>query len=99
MSIPFPFPYAQTAYFLLSLLVVFTPFAMCSWTDHIASCATLAFIAVLCLTSLELIATELENPFGEDHNDLPVDDFQDQINESLSLMISKNALEAPEFNF
>lgn len=99
MMIPFPFPYAQTAYFLLLLLGLFTPFAMCSWTNHPVSCTLLAFIAVVCLTSLELIASELENPFGTDANDLPVFAFQEEMNTSLSLMLEYDAQETPLFDF
>jgi predicted membrane chloride channel (bestrophin family) len=99
MMIPFPFPYAQTAYFLLILLGLFTPFAMCSWTDHAASCGFLTFIAVLCLACLELIASELENPFGDDDNDLPVDSFQDALNESLTLVSGDSAKQTPQYHF
>jgi putative membrane protein len=99
MTIPFPFPYAQTAYLLLILLGFFTPFAMCSWTNHVVSCGCLSFIAVLCLCSLELIASELENPFGTDANDLPVESFQDAINESLALVVGSAAKQKPQYHF
>merc|ERR1719246_266551 len=99
MTIPFPFPYAQTCYFLLLLLGIFTPWAMCSWSSHPVVCAGLTFIAVLCLTSLELIANQLENPFGDDSNDLPVESFQQAFNESLSLMLTSDAQIDPQYNF
>jgi len=99
MTIPFPFPYAQTAYFLLALLGLFTPWAMCSWTDHPVSTACCTFVAIACLASLELIANQLENPFGEDPNDLPVDSFQLALNESLSLMTTADAQESPQYSF
>jgi len=99
MTIPFPFPYAQTAYFLLLLMGLGTPFVMCSWTNHPASCGILTFVAVVCLASLELIAEQLENPFGEDPNDLPVETFQDGLNESLAMTVCDDALDAPEYDF
>lgn len=99
MTIPFPFPYAQTAYALLILMGVSTPFAMCSWTAHPAAAFTLTFIGVMCLTSLELIARQLENPFGDDPNDLPIDDFQEAINETLMLMLTDDARNVPELAF
>lgn len=99
MTIPFPFPYAQTAYVLLILMGVSTPFAMCSWTAHPAAAFVLTFIGVMCLVCLELIARQLENPFGEDPNDLPIADFQHQINESLMLMLTDDARHMPELSF
>jgi len=99
MSIPFPFPYAQTGVFLLVLMGLVTPWAMCTWTNHPASCCLATFIAVLCLTSLELIASQLKNPFGEDTNDLPVEEFQQEINESLRLLLKPYALDCPALNF
>merc|ERR1712032_299320 len=99
MKIPFPFPYAQTAYFLLVLMGFGTPFAMCSWTNHLASCGILTFVAVVCLASLELIAEQLENPFGDDPNDLPVESFQREMNESLAMMRSPDALDSPGYDF
>jgi len=99
MTIPFPFPYAQTAYALLILMGLSTPFAMCSWTAHPATAFIMTFIGVMCLTSLELIARQLENPFGEDSNDLPIDDFQEAINESLVLMLTDDARSLPQLSF
>jgi len=99
MTIPFPFPYAQTAYALLLLMGVSTPFAMCSWTSHPAAAFVLTFTGVMCLVSLELIARQLENPFGEDPNDLPIDSFQEMMNESLLLMLTDDARNLPLLSF
>lgn len=99
MTIPFPFPYAQTAYVLLVFMGFSTPFAMCSWTTHPAAAFLLTFTGVTCLVSLELIARQLENPFGEDANDLPIDSFQDLINESLMLMATNDACNLPHLSF
>jgi len=91
MTIPFPFPYAQMAVVLLMLMVIGTPISMCYWTDNMASAGVLTFIAILCLTSLEIIADELDNPFGIDDNDLPCEHFQQEMNSSLILLLK------PEF--
>jgi putative membrane protein len=88
MSIPFPFPYAQMAVVLLLAMVVCTPIAMCFWTGHPVSTACLTFVAIVCLTSLELIADELDNPFGDDANDLPCMEFQAELNSSLALLVT-----------
>jgi putative membrane protein len=95
MTIPFPFPYAQTAMYLLLLCGLFTPLAMCSWTSHPIAAGLLSFIAMACLVSLELISGQLENPFGTDDNDLPCEEFQQKINESLMFLLTSDAIEAP----
>lgn len=100
LMIPFPFPYAQISHLCVLLSGLFvTPWAMCCWTNHLVSCSLLAFMSMVCLTSLELISSELENPFGTDSNDLPVLTFQDKLNESLALILREDVQESPEFHF
>jgi len=54
------------------------------WTVPI--CVFILYI----LASLELLAEEIENPFGKDPNDLPVDDICDHIKENVEeILISK----------
>jgi len=96
MTIPFPFPYAQMAVTLLICMMLFTPVAMCYWTDNAVSAAFLTFTAILCLTSLELIADELDNPFGVDDNDLPVQKFQEELNSTLVLLLNDNLDDYPQ---
>eukprot|EP00428_Durinskia_dybowskii_P056639 CAMPEP_0170324652 /NCGR_PEP_ID=MMETSP0116_2-20130129/63169_1 /TAXON_ID=400756 /ORGANISM="Durinskia baltica, Strain CSIRO CS-38" /LENGTH=304 /DNA_ID=CAMNT_0010577641 /DNA_START=57 /DNA_END=969 /DNA_ORIENTATION=- len=45
------------------------------------------FVQVFVLWSLNAIATELENPFGEDVNDLPAQQMQQEMNQRLLLLI------------
>ena len=71
-SIPFPFPYAQlTTVFLLFYVLTF-PLAFASllgiFVIPISVLVTLAFFG------LNEVSMELEDPFGEDPNDLPLDD-------------------------
>lgn len=56
------------------------------------------YVSVVSILSIEFTATELENPFGEDHNDLPFYDFQDEINSSLLVLLDPAACLPPNLN-
>jgi len=48
--------------------------------------------------SIEFTATELENPFGDDDNDLPCHQFQEAMNSSLLVLLDPDANEPPSLN-
>jgi putative membrane protein len=48
------------------------------------------------LVSLEVIAEEIENPFGEDANDLPTDDLSANIRKSIAELLSAPPLLQPD---
>merc|ERR1711879_697374 len=77
----------QTTELLLVLHWCVTPFLVSSWCVSPLWTGILCFIAVFILWSLNSIAIELENPFGEDANDLPAADTQHAINQQLLLLI------------
>jgi predicted membrane chloride channel (bestrophin family) len=87
MTIPFPFPFAQVTVVLNMVYSFFTPLVMCTWSQHAISAALFTFICVVGLKSIDLITTELENPFGDDPNDLPVHEFHRQFNGQLVLLL------------
>merc|ERR1719247_46266 len=60
---------------------------MMDWATGPLTAAMFTLISAACLICMEMIAAELENPFGEDTNDLPCDRFQDDFNEGLLLLI------------
>merc|ERR1719161_1503481 len=94
-EIPFPFPYAQTTLVLLSTHWVMTPFVMCTWTDRIALAGFYSFVTIFILWSLYAIARELEDPFGNDDNDLDAEEMQHAMNTRLALLLNE-ACEIPE---
>jgi len=49
----------------------------------------LAFIVVICYFSVDAIAVELSDPFGDDANDLPLDDIMEDYNRQLSQVLPK----------
>eukprot|EP00746_Dinoflagellata_sp_MGD_P146177 gnl/MRDRNA2_/MRDRNA2_78688_c0_seq1.p1 gnl/MRDRNA2_/MRDRNA2_78688_c0~~gnl/MRDRNA2_/MRDRNA2_78688_c0_seq1.p1 ORF type:complete len:472 (+),score=35.28 gnl/MRDRNA2_/MRDRNA2_78688_c0_seq1:156-1418(+) len=70
--VPFPFPFAQMLSLLLMGFVLTCPVAVLQFTQSLIFTPLLNFFAVLGYWGLNEIACELENPFGDDPNDLPV---------------------------
>merc|ERR1712224_1147150 len=71
-DIPFPFIFAQTPAVAIIIFGVISPIAFTvitgdSWITPVISTAT-----VISLWSLNEIAKELENPFGEEANNIPL---------------------------
>jgi putative membrane protein len=74
---PVPFAYAQHIKAFVLLFLITIPFAMVDamrWYTPIAA-AVLAFA----LFGIDEIGVEIEDPFGDDPNDLPIDRIQDNI--------------------
>merc|ERR1719386_509467 len=88
MTIPFPYPYSQVCLIMVFGHMICTPVVMVYYTDSIFCSALFTFLSCASFFSLLFISAELENPFGDDANDLPSTSFQDDINESLIMMIS-----------
>mmetsp|Transcript_105541 Transcript_105541/g.303515 ORF Transcript_105541/g.303515 Transcript_105541/m.303515 type:complete len:560 (+) Transcript_105541:68-1747(+) len=86
-KIPLPFPYVQTMELLLMLHWIFTPLLTCMWVQSTFWAGTCTFLQVFVVWSLNCIAGELENPFGEDVNDLPVQQLQREMNDRLMLLL------------
>mmetsp|Transcript_46649 Transcript_46649/g.129797 ORF Transcript_46649/g.129797 Transcript_46649/m.129797 type:complete len:716 (-) Transcript_46649:63-2210(-) len=86
-NIPMPFPYVQATEMLLVSHWLLIPFLMCLWVASPLWTGILTFFQVAFFWSLNSIATELENPFGEDANDLPVQEMQRGFNQQLVLLL------------
>jgi len=96
---PFPFPYAQMITTFLLLIWVITP-CLCAMVVKApsVSCA-ISFVVPFAFWSLNYIAAELELPFGDDPNDLPIAMMQVNFNESLSLLLNPLVSVTPKFEF
>ena len=88
MFVPFPFVHAQLSMIFVLVLVPCIPFLMDQWTDESWLGVTLTFFTVLCLTGTHEVARELENPFRNVPNELPLVTWQAQYNEALLTMYS-----------
>ncbi|CAK0830093.1 unnamed protein product [Prorocentrum cordatum] len=63
-TIPFPFPYAQTCDCLLIMHWLVTPLVVSQWVSAPSWGALFSFIQVFIYWCLNLIAVEIEQPFG-----------------------------------
>lgn len=95
---PFPFPYAQMIAAMLCIHFLVTPFLIGTLPVHFLLCFMFTFISVFALCSLNLIAQEIENPFGDDENDLRCDEAQINMNEALLVLLSQPASILPNFS-
>merc|ERR1712217_367731 len=94
--IPFPFPYAQTCDCLLLVHWIMTPFVTAQWVTSPIWAGVFVLIQVFILWSLNLIAEEIENPFGHDDNDLNGQDMQKEMNRHLLLLLQTDTIRTPE---
>jgi len=85
--IPFPFPHAQiTTLFLLVVDFFVTPLLMSTFVTDVYLGVFLNLFSVLCFTGLHEVAREIENPFQNVPNDVPLNNYQAQFNEGLMVM-------------
>merc|ERR1719223_1225036 len=76
----FPFPYVQLISILLIFHAALTPVVIAELIPHKAWASLFTFVPIFGLFSLNAIAIELECPFGDDANDLPLEQFQKEMN-------------------
>mmetsp|Transcript_14510 Transcript_14510/g.26021 ORF Transcript_14510/g.26021 Transcript_14510/m.26021 type:complete len:474 (-) Transcript_14510:202-1623(-) len=70
---PFPFPYAQIASILLVVWAVITPIFMVRFLHEVVFVSMfLSFLATWIIFGVNESATQLENPFDGDDNDVPL---------------------------
>lgn len=93
MYIPFPFPHAQLTTFYTVVMVFAIPFLMDQYVSVDGKSmlwvgCLLTFLTVTCLVGLHEVSRELENPFRNVPNDLPLCTLHAMYNEALVTMYS-----------
>eukprot|EP00746_Dinoflagellata_sp_MGD_P152667 gnl/MRDRNA2_/MRDRNA2_83820_c0_seq1.p1 gnl/MRDRNA2_/MRDRNA2_83820_c0~~gnl/MRDRNA2_/MRDRNA2_83820_c0_seq1.p1 ORF type:complete len:410 (-),score=62.05 gnl/MRDRNA2_/MRDRNA2_83820_c0_seq1:191-1420(-) len=83
----FPFPIAQMSVYLLLMYSLLTPVVVCVYTGHWFVTTIFTFAAVLVFWGINFIAIEIEEPFGDDINDLNLETMQQDLNEDLLALI------------
>merc|ERR1719221_1467113 len=61
--------------------------------------AAMCFFVTTSYWSLIYIALEIDQPFGSDHNDLPIREMQVDFNRSLLQLLDPRAQKPPEYDF
>merc|ERR1719282_1163311 len=97
-SIPFPFPYAQTCNWLLIIHWLVAPLVISQWVTEPCWGAIFSFVQVFIFWCLNCIAIEIENPFGEDANDIDAMTMQSEINRHLLILIEGRTKRTPQLS-
>jgi len=92
---PFPFPYCQMAVVMIQLHLVITPFVICQWTGWHISAFFLTWLSGITMVAMDCIATEIENPLGDDVNDLPVHEMHMRLNQELLMLLNPMTWSVP----
>jgi len=96
--IPIPFPYAQTCDLLLIMHSLIVPVVTSQWVTNYIWAAIFTLIQVLVLWSLNLVACEIENPFGKDANDMDGQRMQEEMNRHLLLLVAESTERTPRLS-
>eukprot|EP00929_Paragymnodinium_shiwhaense_P077411 TRINITY_DN3985_c0_g2_i1.p1 TRINITY_DN3985_c0_g2~~TRINITY_DN3985_c0_g2_i1.p1 ORF type:complete len:542 (-),score=51.02 TRINITY_DN3985_c0_g2_i1:709-2334(-) len=95
----FPFPYAQAITFFLIMNWLFIPAIAGFFIPQPIAASLLTFITTFAVWSINYIACELEMPFGEDPNDLPLLDMQKDFNQCMRMLMHPMARVPPCFAY
>lgn len=84
--IPFPFPHAQITSLFVLVVTAIMPLLMLSFMTSVYFGVTLNALTVMCFAGLDAVSKELENPFMNMPNEIPVNYYHAQFNEALMCM-------------
>lgn len=86
--IPFPYPHAQITALFIFVIMFAVPLLMDEYSTDSTIGGLLTFFTVVCLAGAHEVARELENPFRNTPNDIPLVTLQAQFNEALITLYS-----------
>mmetsp|Transcript_127630 Transcript_127630/g.330848 ORF Transcript_127630/g.330848 Transcript_127630/m.330848 type:complete len:381 (+) Transcript_127630:1293-2435(+) len=96
---PMPFPLAQIIIFMLLLHWGITALVVATSMSHPVWVFLTSFAAVFGFWGVHYIGLELEQPFGDDPNDVPLCELQRVLNTSLRELMHVRARTPPKFKF
>lgn len=96
-DIPFPYPYHQVILILLMLHWLATPILASLYIHSAVLSTVFVFIGQAGFWSLIYTASQLDQPFGEDANDLPMAGLQQDFNRSLLSLLHPLSKQVPSF--
>jgi len=94
--IPFPVPYGQVCNGVLAIHWLLLLFVGPQWVTELPWLFIFTFIQVFILWSLNFIALDLQNPFGQDATDLDCRSTQRQMNKHLRLLLKPETQRTPK---
>jgi len=97
---PIPFPLAQMIMVMLFFHAIITPIICAATVQTTFWAAVITFMVTFSYWSILYIAVELEMPFGDDKNDLPLKSMAEDMNKSLKALVRNPlAQKVPAFGF
>lgn len=96
---PIPFPLAQVITIMLLVHWFVTAMVVAIEVKNPITAGIFSFVVIMSYWSINYIAVELEMPFGDDPNDLPLHEMQIDLNSSLCALINPKASHPPSFDF
>lgn len=95
----FPFPAAQMIVTLLIIQWCLTPLMAALLMNTPVWAFFVAFFPVFACWGINYIASEIEQPFGTDYNDMPLHFMQASLNTSITSLLDSYAHTPPDFDF
>lgn len=96
---PFPFPYAQLLTMLLLIQGICIPIIVGLTMEWAFTAGVISFLVNFSMWCINYIGMEIEDPYGEDPNDLPMKELACNMNFKLALLIQGQVQEPPSFAF
>ncbi|KAK2593094.1 hypothetical protein QQS21_009224 [Conoideocrella luteorostrata] len=94
LNTPLPLAYSIAIAQITWAYILVLPFQLVDKLHWVTIPATI--FAAYIILGLTLIGREIENPFGEDVNDLPLDSFCDQIRQDVDIIMSHSTVSTEE---
>eukprot|EP00929_Paragymnodinium_shiwhaense_P061561 TRINITY_DN30754_c0_g1_i1.p1 TRINITY_DN30754_c0_g1~~TRINITY_DN30754_c0_g1_i1.p1 ORF type:complete len:604 (+),score=66.34 TRINITY_DN30754_c0_g1_i1:99-1910(+) len=95
--VPFPFPYSQMISIILCLHVLFTVIVSGYTTQSPGAAFCRTFMGSFVFWSVNYIAIEIERPYGDDANDLPLAELAAAMNSALVNLLQERAQKPPSY--
>eukprot|EP00929_Paragymnodinium_shiwhaense_P002167 TRINITY_DN102379_c0_g1_i1.p1 TRINITY_DN102379_c0_g1~~TRINITY_DN102379_c0_g1_i1.p1 ORF type:complete len:522 (-),score=72.20 TRINITY_DN102379_c0_g1_i1:456-2021(-) len=93
----FPFPYAQALSILLMAEWLLLPVIAAYSMPHQIEASCLTFVIVFALWSVNYVAAELETPFNDNPNSLPLGDVQRDFDDCMRMLMHPTSRVPPTF--
>lgn len=84
--VPFPFPHHQATVLFTFLSLFIFPLLFAGFVGNVVVACVLNAITVICFLGTHEVSRELSNPYFAVPNDLPLNNYQAQLNEALVCM-------------
>eukprot|EP00930_Biecheleria_cincta_P046001 TRINITY_DN31719_c0_g1_i2.p1 TRINITY_DN31719_c0_g1~~TRINITY_DN31719_c0_g1_i2.p1 ORF type:complete len:575 (+),score=100.76 TRINITY_DN31719_c0_g1_i2:43-1767(+) len=97
-DIPFPYPYHQIALLLLMVHWFVTPLLACLYINSAVLSTALVFTGQAGMWAVVFVANQMDQPFGEDANDLPMAEMQQDFNRSLISLLHPLSQHVPDYD-